>query len=136
MLELSHYASSDEEEEEQNHTHTVPQVVTALAVALDTAKDRQGAPISQQPHQHQQPHQQPYPDQRQHQHHQSRLIDSLPTLRTYPASPLDARWAALQQPAINALKAKLWTPQTPQEYIMSSHAQADMAAETRSFARN
>jgi hypothetical protein len=57
------------------------------------------------------------------------LIDSLPALRTYPAAQLDVQClAALQQPAVDALKADLWTPQTSQQYSVSSDAQVDGTA--------
>ena len=119
MLGLSHYASSDEEEEDQKSTRE-PQAVTALAVGPDTTTAKDGKDLlkavspSQQPQQWQQP----------------RLLDSLPALRTYPAARLDAKClTALQQPAVDALKADLWTPQTSQQYNVSSSMHRNGAAE-------
>jgi len=48
---------------------------------------------------------------------QLRLIDSLPRLRTYPSDPNDSKWTGLQQPAVDALKAELWTPETSLQYV-------------------
>jgi hypothetical protein len=121
MLGLSHYASSDEEEEEKKPTH-VPQAVTALAVRLDnTAKDAKDLVEDVSP---------PQRLQQRQQSQQQRLLDSLPALQTYPAAQLDAKsLAALQQDAVDALKADLWSPQTSQQYNVSSSTHGNVVAE-------
>jgi len=55
---------------------------------------------------------------------QARIIDALPAMRSYPSNPNDSQWAALQKPAVDALKADLWSPQTSLQYSSAPVAHA------------